>query len=760
MAYDAGMKVGVEGNSEFKQAIKKINEELKTMDSALKLVESSFEGQMNSMEALTAKGKALQDLYDKQSEKVKTLTAAMQNAQNAEAQYANKANDLKTRLAAAQAEMDRLKNSTGDTSAEQKRLANEITSLTRELKAAERGQSKAASEVNRYQRELNLATVQLNKFENELKDNKRYLSEAQSATDKCAVSIDKYGKKTKEAADATTETVEQGNLLQKIFAGGFLANIATQAVNMLVNALKQLASAAVEAAGDLVRLNAETGVSIERLQEMQYVLTALDGSLETLERAQAKLTRSMDDARRGSEEYADAFARLGIEYKNADGSLRDATSVMYEAFDALGKIGSEADRDAIALRLFGRSAMELNPLIKAGSEEIKRLSEEAHTMGAVMSEETVQKLDTAADRVDMFNMSLKAKAGEAAAAVLDFFNKLFYGQEYAASQTELNVQSMADKIDELKSAYDSAYYSAKESLEKQMGLWDDMSQTATKSYSEIKNAVYSQIQWLQDYSTNLANLSSRNVEGIDKLVASLSDGSVQSAQILAGLATASDAELKSLVDRMADVKVYQDSLSRQLAQISTDTNKQLNELYGGVRNSAKELNASDVARQAAKDTMQGYIGEIKRWKDLVAEAFRQTAKTANDAYKDELKIKSPSRVAMETTENYFKGHIIKAKEMTSEMESAYSEPARKAQIAVQNVLPSALEEPRRDFADQAAVIGESISKTLANSTIAARGGVINLTVNLTGEIDGRQVMRATREYRIEEDELAGTSLIE
>lgn len=751
MAYNVGLKVGVEGNAEFKRTVREINDELKTMESALRVVESSYNGQMNSMDALKAKGEALQGVYDKQSGLVKELSAALQNAQRSETQYASKADEVRNKLSAAQSEMERLKNSTNDTSAEQKKLAKEISGLTKELKSAEQGQAASTRAVNDWQRQVNNATVKLNNLEGELKDNKRYMAEAEKATDKCATSIDKYGKKTKEAADATGEAKEQSGLLSKIFAGGMLANLATQAINMVVSALKKLATAAFEAADELMRMNAETGVSVAKLQEMQYVTLALDGSLETLQKAQAKLTRSMDDARRGSDEYASAFSRLKVEYKNADGTLRDANDVMYETFDALGKVGSEADRDAIALRLFGRSAMELNPLIKAGSEELKRLSEEAHTVGAVMSDDVVEALDTAGDRLDMWWMTLKAKVGTAIVTIGDFLA----GNEKAAEDSIDTLDTLSDKIGEIQDAYDSVYHSAKESLEKQMGLWDDMSKTATKSFSDIKGAISSQIQYYQDYSDNLYNLSSRNIEGIDKLVSSLSDGSAESAATLAGLATASDAELKGLIDRMAEVEVYRDGLSRQMAQIQTDTNKQLNELYAGVQKTAEQLDASAVAKQAARDTMQGYIGEIGKWTDDVAKVFRGTAKAANEAYRDELKIKSPSRVAMAATEDYFEGHIIKAKQMTAEMETAYSEPARKADLAYRAALPTVIQEPTRQEPD----IGQNISRSISEALGGSVKKSIDLTFNITQEIDGRQIATSTHKYHIEEDMLAGENLI-
>ena len=49
-------KLAVEGEAAYKASLKNINSELGTLKSELKLVESEFSGQANSLAALQAKG--------------------------------------------------------------------------------------------------------------------------------------------------------------------------------------------------------------------------------------------------------------------------------------------------------------------------------------------------------------------------------------------------------------------------------------------------------------------------------------------------------------------------------------------------------------------------------------------------------------------------------------------------------------------------------------------------------------------------------
>ena len=60
MAYDIGPRIGIEGDAEFKQAIKGIDTNLKTLGTEMKAVTSAFDRNDKSMEKLTAQNKVLE----------------------------------------------------------------------------------------------------------------------------------------------------------------------------------------------------------------------------------------------------------------------------------------------------------------------------------------------------------------------------------------------------------------------------------------------------------------------------------------------------------------------------------------------------------------------------------------------------------------------------------------------------------------------------------------------------------------------------
>ena len=60
MADNFGLKIGLEGEKEFKAALSDINNSFKVLGSEMKLVESQFDKNDNSVEALTVRNEVLE----------------------------------------------------------------------------------------------------------------------------------------------------------------------------------------------------------------------------------------------------------------------------------------------------------------------------------------------------------------------------------------------------------------------------------------------------------------------------------------------------------------------------------------------------------------------------------------------------------------------------------------------------------------------------------------------------------------------------
>jgi phage-related minor tail protein len=260
------------------------------------------------------------------------------------------------------------------------------------------------------QREVIKTESQLQKLKSESDNTGDELKDLASQADRAEAEIEDLGT---EAKSSEGKLQKMGDVA-KTAMGNIIADVAGRAADALVD----MGKAVLDNADELQRQSDVTGLSAERLQELQYAGNNLGVELDTITGAQAKLTKSMLSAKNGTGAQADAFKMLGISVTNSDGSLRDAKTVMEEAITALGGMANETERDAAAMQLFGKSAMELNPLIKAGGDELRALAEEARNSGAVMSDEAVSGIDSFGDSLENLKAAVQGKLGELFAAAL------------------------------------------------------------------------------------------------------------------------------------------------------------------------------------------------------------------------------------------------------------------------------------------------------------------------------------------------------
>lgn len=167
-------------------------------------------------------------------------------------------------------------------------------------------------------------------------------------------------------------------------------------------------------ADDLNTLSKQTGFTVEELQKMQYASDMIDVSFDTMTGSVRKLTSNMS---KGSE----VFGTLGVEITNADGSMRDATDVWYDAIEALSQVENETERDALSMELFGRSAMDMAGIVDDGGASLRALGEEAEQAGVIISGDALNSANEFNDAIDRFKATAQAsfmKAGATLANVL------------------------------------------------------------------------------------------------------------------------------------------------------------------------------------------------------------------------------------------------------------------------------------------------------------------------------------------------------
>lgn len=187
-----------------------------------------------------------------------------------------------------------------------------------------------------------------------------------------------------------------------------------------------------------------------------------------------------------------------------------------------------------------------------------------------------------------------------------------------SAETIQRVDEIVAKMAELETAYTEAFNAAYESINNQIGLWEEMDNSAKTSADTLITATQSQMQWLESYSNNLDHLRSRNIDGIDMLVEYFSDGSKESAAALAGLRDASDSEIRSLINNLSRVDEGKQHLAGQFAEIETNftemmdaINQEVDATIGDLERYEETYNNMASTGKGALDGISPYLEEIQ-----------------------------------------------------------------------------------------------------------------------------------------------------
>ena len=190
------------------------------------------------------------------------------------------------------------------------------------------------------------------------------------------------------------------------FAAGAITGIASA---FSVDAIIGFTSRALEAGSALSEMSEQLGVSVTELQEFTFLGEQAGVSAEEMQKALQKLNRTIGEAAAGNKKAGSAFKELGVELRNADGSLKSPAAALVEIAGGLEKIPDPATRARLEVALFGKAGQNLAPLLNQGAAGISNLRAEYQKLGIALSDDQAKRLDDAADAWAKFKTQLEGK---------------------------------------------------------------------------------------------------------------------------------------------------------------------------------------------------------------------------------------------------------------------------------------------------------------------------------------------------------------
>ena len=332
--------------------------------------------------------------------------------------------------------------------AQMNQLASQFDTTTNKEEAYSKASNILTSQIENQKKQIDLLkdavakstdkygenSTQTLKLQEQLAKAETSLSKLESTSVDAALGVDKLGEEEKET-EAQTESASNKMSAFAVALGNLAADAIKDGIRFIKDSVKALAEYFIDAtkgaaayADEILTLSSQTSLSTQTLQEYRYMADLTDTSLETITGSLTKLTKSMASAKDGSKASVEAFDALGVSVTDAEGNLRATNDVFDDAINALGQIQNEAERDALAMQIFGKSAKDLNPLIEAGADKLADLRKEAHDAGYVLSGETLDSMSAVKDGFDRLGLaaeSVKNQIGAAIGkAVLPYLEKL------------------------------------------------------------------------------------------------------------------------------------------------------------------------------------------------------------------------------------------------------------------------------------------------------------------------------------------------
>ena len=398
MSENFGLKIGLEGEKEFKKSLAEINNSFKVLGSEMKLVDSQFDKNDKSAEALTARNQVLNKEIEQQKQKIETLRSALANASESFGE-----NDRRTQS---------------------------------------------------WQIQLNNAQAALNGMERELNSNNTALANADKGFDEAGDEAKVFSNSVKKAADTSEDTdgklSKLGDTAKKIGAALGAAAVGTACVA----AGKKLWDMANEvgSAGDQIdKTSQKIGISAESYQKWGYVFERCGADVNNLQSGMKKLSTVITDAAAGSDSATEKLAAVGLSIEDLNGKLQDEQLSIVIA--ALQGIEAGAERTAAANDLLGKSATDMAAVLNMSADETERLKQEVEDYGMIMSNEAVAASAAFEDSLTKLSHTAGGLKNHMVGELLpgitqitDGLADLIAGNENAAEELKSGVTSVIDTV--------------------------------------------------------------------------------------------------------------------------------------------------------------------------------------------------------------------------------------------------------------------------------------------------------------------------
>lgn len=364
-----GGTIKLQGESEYRRALKQITQNLREVSSEMKIVTSTYDKNDTSTDALTAKSDVLNKRLEEQKSKLKLVSDQYKQYQNAVKQSADEHTQLGEKLETAKGKLASIEAQCGKNSKEyeeQKKVVDELQKQYDESTTAQDNNKKSLSQL----------AVQMNNAKADVIKTTKEIDNLGKESDGSAKQVDDLSKKMGDA-DGASKNLNDGFTVLK----GTMANLASQAISKVVDGFKNL-----------------VGGAVDYQKSMEYYTTSF-----------TVMTGSADKASETVKKLADIGAKTPFDMPQ----LADATSLLMnfgfnadDAVDSMMMLGDISQGSADKLESISRAYGKMSSAQKVSLEDINMMIDAGFNPLQEISEHTGESMQSLYDRISHGKMSV------------------------------------------------------------------------------------------------------------------------------------------------------------------------------------------------------------------------------------------------------------------------------------------------------------------------------------------------------------------
>lgn len=205
-------------------------------------------------------------------------------------------------------------------------------------------------------------------------------------------------------------------------------------------ALASFAKSTIDSADKLDEMSQKVNVAASKLSAYEYAAKMSGSSIDALSTSLVKLSKNMSEAAANPQsQMARQFKALNIEVRNADGTLRNVSSVFEELSARFAGTADSTEKTSVAVALLGRSGAELIPTMNT----LKETTAEAQRLGFVVSDDFAKQAAQFNDSIDRMKSGFGTFSRAVLANVIPAINEYIERVNVAiGAQDRLSLQTL------------------------------------------------------------------------------------------------------------------------------------------------------------------------------------------------------------------------------------------------------------------------------------------------------------------------------